>query len=172
MIVSILQLMGFPFGTRASGGGGENPNSRRAEGDNQGITRSHEGDRSPKKRQSTDARQEHAGATAARRQDVKPQSKAVKPTVKAKPAAKAAKPAAKKAAPAKKAAVKAAPAKKVTVTKTPAKATKPAVKKPAAPAKAAKPAAKAAVAMTASPIQQGKMKRIRIPRSLRRIKVL
>jgi DnaK suppressor protein len=146
MIVSILQLMGFPFGTRASGGRGENPNGRRAEGDNQGITRSHEGDRHPQKRQSTDARQEHAGATAARRPDVKPQSKAAKPTVKAKPAAKAAKPAAKKAAPAKKAAVKAAPAKKVTATKTPAKATKPAVKKPAAPAKAAKPAAKAAVA--------------------------
>jgi DnaK suppressor protein len=146
MIVSILQLMGFPFGTGAPGGRGENPNGRRAEADNQGITRSHEGDRSPKKRQSTDALQEHASAAAARRPEVKPQSKAAKPAVKAKPAAKAAKPAAKKTAPAKKTAVKAAPTKKAAATKSSAKATKPAVKKPAAPAKAAKTAAKAAVA--------------------------
>jgi DnaK suppressor protein len=154
MIVSILQLMAIPFGKSAAGRGSENPNSERREPDNQGITRIHEGDASPEQGRSAVAWAFHAGAAAARRQEVKSQPKAVKPTVKAKPAAKpvkavskAVKPAAKKIA-AKPAAK--APAKK-TMTKTAVKT--PAKKAPAtAPVKAAKPVAKkAAVAPKAKP---------------------
>src|SRR5437868_1848430 len=112
MIVSILQLMGFPFGSGASAPRGENPNRERAGADNQGITRSHEGDGSPEKRSSAGAAGNHAGAAAARRQEVKPQPKA---------GAKAGKPAAKGKAVSKpvKAASKAAkkPAAKKTVAK-------------------------------------------------------
>jgi RNA polymerase-binding transcription factor len=158
MIVSILQLMGLPFGRPAPAPQGENPNRERRGPDNQGITRFHENDGDPtEQRRSARAGQFHASASAARRPEVKPQSKAsvkaVKPTAKAgKPAAKA-KPAPKPAKPAAKAAAKKAPAKKV-----PAKATakaaparkptpKPAAKTPVSkvPAKAAKTAAKKAV---------------------------
>jgi DnaK suppressor protein len=163
MIVSILQLMGFPFGS-ASAGGGENPGRDRARPDNQGITRSHEGDGSPEKRRSADAGRTHAGAAAARRQEVKPQpkasAKAAKPAAKGKAvskpvkaaAPKTAKPAARKAVakPVPKGAAKKAPAKAL-VKKAPVKAVKAPAKKPApvakakpAPAKA--PASKAAAA--------------------------
>jgi DnaK suppressor protein len=163
MIVSILQLMGFPFGSGASGARGENPNRERARPDNQGITRSHESDGSPEKGRSAGIGRGHAIAAAARRQEVKPQpkasAKAGKPAAKGKAAAKpvkaapkTAKPAAKKAAakPTPKAAAKKAPA-KVPAKKAPAKAAKAPAKKPApvaktkpAPAKA--PAAKSAPA--------------------------
>jgi len=150
MIVSILQLMGFPFGSGASERRGENPNSGGPDGDNRGITRSHEGDRSTEQRQWADARPDHAVGAAARRQEVKSQTKAGKPAAKAKPAVKAA---AKKAAPAKKPAAKPAakapakkapkPAAKAPAKTAPVKAAKPAAKKPAAAPKA-KPAVKAA----------------------------
>jgi DnaK suppressor protein len=171
MIVSILQLMAFPFGKSVAGRGSENPNSERREPDNQGITRIHEGDASPEQGRSAVARLFHAGAAAARRQEVKSQPKAVKPAVKAKPAAKpvkavskAAKPAAKKIAakpaakaPAKKTMAKAAvqtPAKKASAKTAPVKAVKPVANKAAVAPKAkpaAKPAAKAAVKPKAVP---------------------
>jgi len=160
MIVSILQLMAFPFGRPAAERGSENPNRERREPDNQGITRTHEGDAPPEQGRSAVARLSHADAAAARRQEVKPQPKAGKPVAKAKPAKavpKAAKPAAKKAlakpaakAPAKKVTAKTAvktPAKKAPAKTAPAKAAKPAAKKTAAVPKAkpaAKPVAKAA----------------------------
>ena len=159
MIVSILQLIGFPLGKPASERGGENPNGGRAGGDNRGITRSHEVDRSPEQGQWAGARPDHAGAAAARRQEVKPQPKAGKPAAKAKPAPKAAKAAVKKAPPAKKAPAKtgakaavgkptAKPVTKPAAKKAPAKAPVKAAAKPAAkkqaPAPKAKPAVKAA----------------------------
>jgi DnaK suppressor protein len=170
MIVSILQLMGLPFGRTAPSRQGENPNRERPSPDNQGITRIHENEGDPtEQRRPVRAGQFHASAGAARRPEVKPQSKAsvkaakpsakaLKPAAKAKPAPKPAKPAAKavaKKAPAKKvpakATAKAAPAGKTTpkpaartpVAKVPAKTAKPAAKK-AVPAPKAKPAAKAA----------------------------
>jgi DnaK suppressor protein len=154
MNVSILQLKSFPFGEDASTLRGENPNRERLSPDNQGITRTHEGDRSPEQgRRTAGAGPSHAGAAAARRQEVKPQpkpkakaaTKAAKPAAKAsKPVAKATKPATKKAvvkAPAKK-----APAKPVTraTAKTPVK--KAPAKKAPAPISAAKKAASAAKA--------------------------
>jgi DnaK suppressor protein len=167
MIVSILQLMAFPFSGSVVGRGSENPNSERREPDNQGITRIHEGDALSERGRSAGARLFHAGATAARRQEVKSQPKAVKPVVKAKPAAKpvkavakAAKPAAKKIAaqpaakaPAKKTMAKTAvksPAKKAPAKTAPVKAAKP-VAKNAVAAPKAKPAAKPAAKATAKP---------------------
>jgi len=163
MIVSILQLMAFPFGGSGASHGSENPNSERREPDNQGITRIHEGEALPERGRSAVARQSHAGAAAARRQEVKSQPKAVKPAVKAKPAAKpvkAVKPAAKKIAakpvakaPAKKAVAKTAvkaPAKKAPVKTAPVQAAKPVAKK-AASAPKANPAAKPAVKAAAKP---------------------
>ena len=153
MIVSILQLMAFPFGRSRTEGGGENPTRGGRVPDNQGITRTHAGDATPEQGRSAVARLSHAGAAAARRQEVKPQPKAGKPTAKAKPAKvvpKAAKPAAKKPAakaPAKKVAAK--PAAKVPAKKAPAKASKPAAKKPT-PATKAKPAAKLPAAKAAA----------------------
>jgi DnaK suppressor protein len=149
MIVSILQLMGFPFGSGASERTGENPSRERPGGNNQGITRSHEGDPAREQGQSAARGQPHAGAAAERRQEVKPQTKGGKPAAKAKPAAKKAAPAKKapakpaaKAAKAAKTPAKKAPA-KAPAKKTPVKAAKPAAKKTAPPPKA-KPAAKAA----------------------------
>jgi DnaK suppressor protein len=157
MIVSILQLLTFPFGQGASRREGENLNRERAVPDNQGITRIHEGDPSPEQGRSAVVRQSHAVAATGRRQEVKPQSKAGKPAAKAKPASKpvkavkaakpaAKKPAAKKAAPAKKAPPAKALPKKAAAGKTVAK--KPPVAQPASkktvPAPKAKPAAKAA----------------------------
>jgi DnaK suppressor protein len=157
MIVSILQLMTFPFGSSARGRRSENPNSECREPDNQGITRIHEGVALPEQGRSAVAWAYHAGAAAARRQEVKPQPKAGKPAASAKPAAKkiAAKPAAK--APAKKTMPKTAvktPAKKAPAKTAPVKAVKPVAKKAAvAPAakSAAKPAAKAAAKPKAVP---------------------
>jgi DnaK suppressor protein len=169
MFVSILQLMGLSLGGHASSHAGENPRRERPRADIQGITRIHEnaGDLSPEQGRSARAGF-HATAAAARRQEVKPQSKAsAKATgpgpkaskpAKAKPASKSAKPAAKaadkkapakkvpvkpqsKAAPAKKTAVK--PAAKAPAKKMPAKTAKPVAKK-AAPSPKVKPAAKAA----------------------------
>ena len=167
MIVSILQLMALPFGKSVAGRGSENPNSERREPDNQGITRIHEGDASPEQGRSAVAWGYHAGAVAARRQEVKSQPKAVKPAVKAKPVAKpvkavakAAKPAAKKIAakpaakaPAKKTMVKTAvktPAKKASAKPASAKAAKPVAKK-AEVAPKAKPAVKPAAQAAAKP---------------------
>jgi DnaK suppressor protein len=166
MIVSILQLMGFPFGSGASASRGENPNREGARADNQGITRSHEGDGSPEKGRSADAGRNRAVAAAARRQEVKPQpkasAKAGKPAAKGKAAAKpvkaaskaakpAAKPAAKKAVakPVAKGATKKAPA-KAPLKKAPVKAVKAPAKKPAVVAKA-KPAPAKAPAAKAAP---------------------
>ena len=137
MIVSILQLMAFPFGRREAQPEGENPHREGLAKGNQGITRVDEGDRAQQRGQPADGRHDHAEAAGARRREVKPQpkAKAGKPAAKAKPAAKSAKAAPKKA-PAKKPAAK--PAKKAA--KAPAKrapAKKPPAKKPAA--KAAKP---------------------------------
>jgi DnaK suppressor protein len=153
MIVSILQLMAFPFGMGRTGGGGENPNRKGPVPNNQGITRTHEGDRAPQRGTATGERQAHAAAVDARRQDVKAPSKPAKTTAKPKAAAKPTAKAAGKAAPAKKAATKPAakapvkkavakPAAKAPVKKAPVKAAKPAAKKPA-PTPKAKPAAKA-----------------------------
>jgi DnaK suppressor protein len=162
MIVSILQLMGLPFGAAPTGRRGENPRGTCPRADNQGITRIHEneGDPSPERGRPTRAG-DHASAAAGRRFEVKPQSKASAKA--AKPAAKAAgkapvkaKAASKPAKPAKPAAK--APARKAPAKKTPAKPTlkaaparrpiaKPAAKTPAkkTPAKTARPVAKKAV---------------------------
>jgi DnaK suppressor protein len=158
MIVSILQLMGFPFGSGASAARGENPNRERARVANQGITRTHEGDGSPEKGRSADAGRNHAGAAAARRQEVKPQpkasAKAGKPAAKGKAAAKpvkaaskAAKPAAKKtvAKPVAKGTVKKPPS-KAPPKKAPVKTVKAPVKKPAVVTKAKPAPAKASAA--------------------------
>jgi DnaK suppressor protein len=154
MNVSILQLKSFPFGEDASTLRGENPNRERLSPDNQGITRTHEGDRSPEQgRRTAGAGPSHAGAAAARRQEVKPQPKpkAKAATKAAKPAAKASKPVAKATKPVTKKAVvkvpaKKAPAKPVTraTAKTPVK--KAPAKKAPAPISAAKKAASAAKA--------------------------
>jgi DnaK suppressor protein len=172
MFVSILQLMGLPFGKLVPERLGENLNSGRPGPDNRGITRIHEneGDSSEKGR-SAPAGQPHPGAADARRQEVKAQSKATakalkpgakasKPASKAKPASHTAKPAAKSAAkkpagkiPAKPAA-KAAPAKKATAKpaaktpakKVPVKPAKPVAAKKAAPAAKTKPAIKTTTA--------------------------
>src|SRR5215208_5617157 len=160
MFVSILQLMGLPFGALLPERPGEKLNSGRPAPDNRGITRIHENEADPTEQgRSAHAWQTHAVAAAARRPEVKPQTKpsakAVKPSAKAsKPAAKAkpsktAKPVAKAVAkkpgagkPLAKPTAKAAPAKKAM--------TKPAAKTPAKklPAKTARPAAKKAVPAT------------------------
>jgi DnaK suppressor protein len=160
MIVSILQLLTFPFGQDASRREGENLSRERAVPDNQGITRIHEGDPSPAPGRSAAVRQAHAVAATGRRPEVKPQSKAGKPAAKAKPASKpvkavkaakpaAKKPVAKKVAPVKKAPpAKALPKKAATgqaLAKKPSvKAAKPAAKK-TAPSPRTKPVAKAAI---------------------------
>src|ERR1700687_5637469 len=106
MFVSILQLMGLPLGGSAPSRAGENPRSERPRADNQGITRIHENEGDPSPEQGRPARAGiHPNAAAARRPEVKPQSKAsAKATgpgskaskpAKAKPASKSAKPAAK-----------------------------------------------------------------------------
>jgi DnaK suppressor protein len=161
MIVSILQLMGFPFGSGASSVRGENPNRERAGADNQGITRSHEGDGSPEKRRPAGDGRTHASAAAARRQEVKPQpkasAKAGKPAAKGKAAAKPvkaapkpAKPAAKKPAakPAPTSTAKKAPA-KVPAKKAPTKDVKAPAKKPVTVAKVPPAPAKASGAKAA-----------------------
>jgi len=136
MIVSILQLMGFPMGKPVHSRASDHPGSAPAKGGKGGITAS-DADRkqgpSPSSESGT-----HAQAQSARRQEVKTQA------VKAKTAAKTAKVAPKgkaapKAAPVAKAKPKAAPAK-------PAKAVKAVktVKSTAAKSKPAKPVAKAA----------------------------
>jgi len=117
MIVSILQMMGFPLGLRTAGPGRaeadprQNPQGRAGKPDNQGITRTDEGQPTEK----TLAGRSHAHASDARRQDVKPQPKALAKTAKAapakaKPAAKAVSKAPAKPVPAKPAAKKAVPA--------------------------------------------------------------
>ncbi len=186
MIVSILQLMGFPFGTARTGTGGENPNRQGHVPNNQGITRTHEGDRASRRGTTADQGQGHAAAVDARRQEVKASNKAVKPAAKTKavtkpaakpavkvaakaPAKKVAKPAAKAVKAPSKPAAKSAPkpvtpaAKKVS---TPAKkaaapVTKPANKKSdpsskAAPAAAKAPAASKPKAAAASPVVSAK----------------
>ena len=153
MIVSILQLMGFPIGKPVHSRAGETPSER--------PSKAHSG---------AQKSQDHAQASSARRQEVKAKTGKVTHT---KPAAKAAKPVAKPAAkPAVKIAVKPvtkspvkapikvsvktplkAPAKavpKAPAKKAPQKApakpvAKPAAKAPAMPVKAAKPVPKAAV---------------------------
>ncbi len=138
MIVSILQLMGFPKGKPVHSRAGETPSAKPAKAKN--------GDKGTK---------DHVQASPARRQEVK--AKTGKTTI-AKPAAKAAAKSAPKAAPkaASKPVAKAA-AKPMAkpVAKVVAKAAKPVAKKVAAapakaPAKAApKPVAKAAVKVAA-----------------------
>jgi DnaK suppressor protein len=153
MIVSLLQMMGFPLGGPVSSGehpgqaGAQKPNSRRGVPDNQGITRTDEGH----PRETTLAGSTHPRAGAARRQDVKPQPKAPAKTAKTAPKAKAKSPA-KTAKPVAKAPAKKTPAKKsapAAKAKTPARTpAKPAAAKKAAPVKAvpkkAAPAKKAA----------------------------
>jgi DnaK suppressor protein len=162
MIVSLLQMMGFPLGWRSPSSEGvgraarQIAETRLGVPDNQGINRSDEGH----PRETTPAGSTRPRADAARRQEVKPQPKAPTKAVKTAPKAKAkspAKPAAKAAKPVAKAAAKKAPAKKATPAKAkpPAKAKAPAkVAKKAAPAKApAKkpiPAKKAAAPAKAS----------------------
>ena len=91
MIVSLLQMMGFPLGRPVSSGehGGQAPSrkaiNRRGVPDNQGITRTDEGH----PRETTLAGSTHPRAGAARRQDVKPQPKAAAKTAKTAPKAKA-----------------------------------------------------------------------------------
>ena len=165
MFVSILQLMGLPFGRPVPERRGENPNRERPAAANRGITRIHENEGDPSEKGRLVRAGQHARAADARRQEVKPQSKAsakpAKPGAKAgKPAAKA-KPASRTAKPAVKAGAKKTPAGKVP-TRAPAKAApvkkataKPPVKTPAkkAPVKTAKPVAakKAVTAVKAKP---------------------
>src|SRR5688572_13141316 len=115
--------MGFPSSTAAPAPTARKANIERAPSGNQGINRPHEGASPPEKGSTADHPHAAAGASDARRQPVKAQTKGAAK----KPAAKAAKPAAKKApakAPAKKAPAKAKPVA--------AKAAKPAAKKTAA----------------------------------------
>ena len=154
MIVSILQMMGFPRDrhSNANEGRGEGPRQnakkRGVVPDNQGITRTDEGHPTEK----TLAGSLHPRAGAARRQDVKPQPKASAKTVKADPKSKtkaAAKPASRTSKPAAKPA-----AKKAAPKKTPAKAAKVPAKaaaKKTAPAKKAAPAKQAAKKAAAAP---------------------
>jgi DnaK suppressor protein len=144
MTVSILQLGAIPIGGAAVARPGENPSRERRERDNQGITRTHDSETPSEQRRTVAAWHSHAGAAAARRLEVKPQSK-----VGAKPGKPAAKAKAKvKAAPAKPAHKPVKPAAKANMpaaTRSAAKA--PAKKAPAKPAKkaaAGKPAAKPA----------------------------
>jgi DnaK suppressor protein len=153
MIVSILQLMALPFGGAAAVRGGENPNRERRLPDNQGITRTHEGDPASEQGRTAAAGQSHASAAAARRSEVKPQpkvgAKAGKPPAKAKAKAVPAKPARKAAKPVKAAIKKPptkAPAKKVATKPVAKTASKTAAKTPAKKA----PAHKASVPVTAA----------------------
>src|SRR5512133_3169181 len=125
MSVSILQLKSRPFGGAAASRNGENPSRERRGSGNQGITRIHEGDPPSEQGRTADAGHAHAGAAAARRQEVKPQPKV---------GAKTAKPASK--------------AKKAPLVKTARKTVKPTAKttKPSTPRSAAKPPAKKAPA--------------------------
>jgi DnaK suppressor protein len=163
MFVSILQLMGLPLGRPAHSHGGENPGRECPGADNQGITRFHENEGDPSPEQGRPARAGfHPSAAAARRTEVKPQTKAsakaTKPAAKASKPAKA-KPASKSAKPAAKAVAKKAPAKKVPV--------KPQAKAPPAKKTVVKPATKAsakkmpektvkAVAKKAAPVPKAK----------------
>jgi len=144
MIVSILQLMGFPMGKPVHSRASDHPGSTSAKGDKGGITASDVG-RKQGSRPSSESGT-HAQAQSARRQEVKTQA------VKAKTAAKAAKAAPKgkaapKAAPVAKAKPKAAPAKPAKAVK----AVKPvtAVKSAAVKSKPVKPVAKSAAKPTA-----------------------
>jgi DnaK suppressor protein len=157
MFVSILQLMGFPVRSAAPGGGGENPQDARARPDNQGITATDEGVSFTTTGRPAGAQSARESAAAARRQDVKPQPKAVakaqKPAAKARPAAKPVPKSAAKA-PAKNATAK--PAAKSTPAKASAKAA-PAKKVPAkAPAKTAAKAPMKAAATTNKPATAAK----------------
>jgi DnaK suppressor protein len=155
MFVSLPQLSECAVGRGGSAREGEKEVHGRAEPDNQGINRGHDGAHPPEKgRIAGFFSPAAAGADDARRREVKAQPKVAaktkKPAAKAKPAAKVAKPAAKAARP-----VAKAPAKKP-ATKTPAKpvaktAARPAAKSPAAKAPA-RPVAKAAAPVkTAKP---------------------
>ncbi len=153
MIVSILQLMGFPMGKPVHSRASDHPDSAPAKGDKRGITAS---DADHKRRPSgSTGSPVHAQAHSARRQEVKTQP------VKAKPAPKATKVVAK-GKPAPKA--KAAPVAKTKTQVTPAKSTvKPAKSaKPAKPAKAvaekAKPHAKTAPAKASKPAKPTSVK--------------
>jgi DnaK suppressor protein len=153
MIVSILQLMAFPFGRPSAERGGENPSRKGLQAGNQGITRVDEGDRLQERGQLDGQRHSHAAAVGVRRQDVKPQpkatAKAAKPAAKAKTPPKPAKPAAKAAAkksPAKKAPAKAA---KPAASKTPLKS----APKVAATKATAKSPAKKSTAKKAAPLK-------------------
>lgn len=143
MFVSLLQMMGFPLAKPSAANeaaphaGAARAKSSPAVRDNQGITRTDEGQ---PRQQTTPAGSAHPRAGAARRQDVKPQPKAPAKAAKTAPKAKAKTPA-KPVKPAAKAAAKKAPTKKAPPAKTrttPAKAPAKAVAtKKAAPAKAA-----------------------------------
>jgi DnaK suppressor protein len=145
MIVSILQLMGFPLGGGTREHGGENPDRKRFAADNRGITRSHEGATTTERERLAVVGSAHAGAAAARRQEVKPQVKAGAKASKAAPKAKA-KPAAKSAKPV----AKSKPAPKPPAKKPAAKPTAKAPVRKAAAKPVAKTAAKKSVAKTSA----------------------
>jgi DnaK suppressor protein len=167
MSVSILQLKSLPFGGAVAARRGENPNRERRGPDNQGITATHEGDSPSEQGRTADAGQSHAGAAAARRQEVKPQpkvgAKPGKPAAQAKkaPLAKAArktvKPAPKTSKPATTKSVAKAPAKKAPAKKAPAKTVAKAVATPAKKVPARKgPVPVKAAAKKAAPDSKGK----------------
>ena len=167
MIVSILQLARVSSGRPSLESRGEGPSEGGRERGNQGITRIHEGEPPPQKSRPADPAQAHASAVA-RRQDLKPKTKAAakhpkvaakakpgaakkmvkapaKPVAKAKPAAKA--PVKKTTKPAAKSKPSVKPAAKTRKTAVKPAAKKPlTVKTPKAPAKAALVKAKAAPA--------------------------
>jgi DnaK suppressor protein len=148
MFVSLPQLSGFAVGRDKAARKDEKEVHGRAEPDNQGINRGHDGAHPHTKGRYTGSMPLAAGADDARRREVKAQPKVAAKTIK-KPAAKAkaavkttARPAAKKAAPAPVKKTPAKPAAKVAA-KAPARpAATPATKTPAA--KPAKPSARAA----------------------------
>ena len=153
MTVSILQLPALPFGKRGSSPTGENPNHEGAQRDNRGITRTHEGDRSPQQQRTARAGRPDASA-AARSHEVKPQPKAGSKTAKPAAKAKALVPAKTKAAKAvaKKPVAKKLAAQKAAARKAPAKAVKSPARTAAKKAPAKKPAARqAAPAAKAKP---------------------
>ena len=149
MIVSILQLMGFPLGKPVHSRASDNPERVSARGDKGGITAS-DADRKRGPSQSPESKV-HAQAHSARRQEVKTQAVKAKPVAKAAKVAVKAKPAVR-AAPVAKTKAKAAPAKASKAVPVKTKTAKPAAK--AIPAKAVKAApAKAVKAATTKPVK-------------------
>jgi len=148
MIVSILQLMGFPLGKPVHSRAGEHPPKQSSKGPGGTAGPTDHAQEKSARRQEVNAKSGKVSKTAATKSKVQAAVKS-----KGKPAAKPAKPVAKPAAKA-----PAKPAVKVTIA--PKSAAKPAPKAPAkaAPKAAAKPVAKGVAAKAAKPVAKASAK--------------